>query len=85
MLSALFHSGLNVTKLRHALLDESTHASTVLHAWSKFPELIPSAKIIQIFQGKAKRLGTRKKDSQASQDSSTMDVDESDDGLDFVG
>ena len=34
---------------------------------------------------KAKRLRTRKKDSQASQDSSTMDVDESDDGLDLVG
>ena len=34
---------------------------------------------------KAKQLGTRKKDSQASQDSSTMDVDESDDGFDSVG
>ena len=66
-------------------MDESTHASTVLHAWSEFPELIPSAKIIQIFQDKAKQLRTQKKDSQASQDSSTMDVDKSDDGLDSVG
>jgi len=82
---AFSRGGLNVTKLRHALSEDSTHASTVFHAWSEFPELIPSAEIIQTFQDKAKRLGTQKKDSQASQDSSAMDVDESDDGFDLDG
>lgn len=75
---AFSRGGLNVTKLQHALSEDLTHAATVLHAWSEFPELIPSTKIIQIFQDKAKRLGTQKRKGLASQDSA-MDVDESDD------
>ncbi|KAF8872973.1 hypothetical protein CPB84DRAFT_1639759, partial [Gymnopilus junonius] len=42
--------GLNVSKLRHMLSDDSTCSSTVLNSWSKFPELIPASKIIQTFQ-----------------------------------
>ena len=38
--------GLTVSKLRHALSDESTRASTVLNAWSEIPGLIPEAQII---------------------------------------
>ena len=68
---------LNVTKLRHALSEDSTRAATVLHAWSEFPELILSMKIICIFQDKAKQLGTQKRNGQMSQDSA-MDVDDSD-------
>jgi len=70
--------GLNITKLWHALSQDSTCSATVIHAWSEFPELIPSAKIIQVFQDKAKQLGTQKRKGQASQDSSAMDADESD-------
>ena len=74
---AFLHGGLNVTKLPHALSEDSMHAATVLHVWSEFPELIPSMKIICIFQDKAKWLGTQKRNGQMSQDSA-MDVDDLD-------
>ena len=54
-----------VTKLCHALSDESTRASTVLHAWSEIPGLIPEADIISIFKDKGGRLkgkGNQSKD-----------------------
>ena len=44
--------GLTVSKLRHSLSDESMQATTVLHAWSEIPGLIPEAKIIQAFKDK---------------------------------
>lgn len=75
---AFSRGGLNVTKLRHALSEDSTRAATVLHAWSEFPEFIPSKKIIKTFQDKPKCMGIQKKNGQASQDN-IMDVDESDD------
>ena len=53
--------GLTVTKLRHALSDESTRASTVLHAWSEIPGLIPEAEIIEVFKDKARRLKGKNK------------------------
>jgi len=52
--------GLTVSKLRHGLSDESTRASTVLHAWSKIPGLIPESEIIQVFKDKCRRLKTGK-------------------------
>jgi len=48
--------GLTVSKLRHGLSDESTCASTVLHAWSQIPGLIPENEIIQVFKDKCRRL-----------------------------
>ena len=56
--------GLTVSKLRHRLSDESTRASTVLHAWSEIPGLIPESEIIQVFKDKCRRLNT--KDSRSS-------------------
>lgn len=50
--------GLTVSKLRHGLSDESTRASTVLHAWSEIPGLIPESEIIQVFKDKCRRLNT---------------------------
>jgi hypothetical protein len=47
--------GLNVTKLRHNLSDESTRATTVLHSWSKIDGLIPEQEIIKLFEEKSKR------------------------------
>ena len=52
--------GLTVSKLRHGLSDESTRASTVLHAWSEIPGLIPEGEIIQVFKDKCRRLNTEK-------------------------
>jgi len=48
--------GLTVSKLRHGLSDESTRTSTVLHAWSQIPRLIPENEIIQVFKDKCRRL-----------------------------
>ena len=53
-------SGLTVSKLRHGLSDASTCTSTVLHAWSKIPGLIPESEIIQVFKDKCCRLKTGK-------------------------
>ena len=44
--------GLVISKLQHRLSDESTCASTVLHAWSEIPGLIPESEIIQMFKDK---------------------------------
>jgi len=60
--------GLTVTKLRHALSDESTRASTVLHAWSEIPGLIPEADIIQLFKDKSRRLKGKGKESDTGKD-----------------
>jgi hypothetical protein len=69
--------GLTVTKLRHALSDDSTRASTLLHAWSEFPELIPTAKIIQIFKDKPSRTVKEQNASRATtkEPSDVMDTD----------
>lgn len=48
--------GLTVSKLRHGLSDESTRASTVLHAWSQISGLIPENEIVQVFKDKCRRL-----------------------------
>jgi hypothetical protein len=37
-------------------LDDSTQASTILHAWSEIPSLIPEANIIEVFKDKGRRL-----------------------------
>ena len=52
--------GLTVSKLRHGLSDKSTRASTVLHAWSKIPGLIPENEIIQVFKDKCRHLKSGK-------------------------
>ena len=52
--------GLTVSKLQHGLSDESTCASTVLHAWSEILGLIPESEIIQVFKDKCRRLNTEK-------------------------
>jgi hypothetical protein len=44
--------GLTVTKLWHTLSDDSTQASTILHAWSEIPGLISEADIIEVFKDK---------------------------------
>ena len=54
--------GLTVSKLRHALSDESTRACTVLNAWSEIPGLIPEAHIIQVFKDKCRRLNGNSND-----------------------
>jgi hypothetical protein len=46
---------LTVTKLRHNLSDESTHAATMVHSWSNVEGLIPDQDIIKLFQDKSKR------------------------------
>lgn len=60
--------GLTVTKLRHALSDDSTRASTVLHAWSEIPGLIPEADIIQLFKDKSRRLKGKGKERDTGKD-----------------
>ena len=70
--------GLTVSKLRHGLSDESTRASTVLHAWSEIPGLIPESEIIQVFKDKCRRLNTEKESSKEKDKSVT--VVESDSG-----
>ena len=51
--------GLTVSKLHHALSEESTWASTVLYAWSEIPGLIPEADIIQVFKDKCQCLNRK--------------------------
>jgi len=46
--------GLTVSKLRHALSDQSTCTETVLHSWHEFPGLIPEDNIIQVFKEKSR-------------------------------
>jgi len=70
--------GLTISKLQHGLSDESTCASTVLHAWSKIPGLIPENEIIQVPKDKCHRLKTRE-ESEHVKDNDVMVV-ESDSG-----
>lgn len=67
--------GLTVSKLRHGLSDESTRASTVLHAWSKIPGLIPESEIIQVFKDKCRRL---KGGKETDKDVTVVDSDDGD-------
>jgi hypothetical protein len=75
------HGGLIVTKLRHTLSDDSTQASTILHAWSEIPSLIPEADIIKAFKDKGCRLkgvnkqGTSKDTESIVLDSGSKDED----------
>jgi hypothetical protein len=69
------HGGLTVSKLRHGLSDESTCASTVLHAWSKIPGLIPESEIIQVFKDKCCRL---KGGKETDKDVTVVDSDDGD-------
>jgi hypothetical protein len=71
--------GLTVSKLRHALLDDSTRASTLLSAWSEFPELIPTAKIIQLFKEKPLR-AVKEQSSTPKETSNVMDTNVDDIG-----
>jgi hypothetical protein len=66
--------GLTVTKLRHALSDESTRASTVLHAWSEIPGLLPEADIIQAFKDKSRRLKGKDKRGKTNKDTESIVV-----------
>jgi len=54
--------GLTVSKLRHALSEESTRATTILNAWAQIPGLIPHTDIIQAFKDKCRRLNGKEKD-----------------------
>ena len=49
------------------------HASTVLHAWSKIPGLIPESEIIQIFKDKCHHSKTGK---EKDKDVTVVDSDE---------
>lgn len=44
-----------MTKLRHNLSDESTHAATILHSWGSIGDLIPESEIIRAFGDKSKK------------------------------
>ena len=66
--------GLTVTKLRHALSDESTRASTVLHAWSEIPGLILEADIIEVFKEKGRRLKGKDKRGKKNKDTERVVV-----------
>ncbi len=48
-----------MSKMRHALSDESTRAATVLGSWCTFPDAIPQDEIIAAFKEKSKRLKGR--------------------------
>jgi hypothetical protein len=49
-----------VSKLQNRLSDESTCASTVLHAWNEILGLIPESEILQVFKDKCHRLQSEK-------------------------
>ena len=67
-------SGLTVTKLRHTLSDDSTWASTILHAWSEIPSLIPEVDIIEVFKDKGCCLkGVNKQDTSKDTESIVLD------------
>ena len=72
------HGGLTVTKLRHALLNDSTRASTILHAWSQIPGLIPEADIIEVFKDKCRRLKGKDKQGKTTQDTEIIVVPDPD-------
>ena len=67
--------GLTVSKLRHRLSDESTRASTVLHAWSEIPGLIPENEIIQVFKDKCRRLNTKESGQEKEKAVNVVDSD----------
>ena len=71
--------GLTVTKLRHALSDDSTRVSTVLHTWSEIPGLIPEADIIQLFKDKSRHLKGKGKQKDTGKDANHVysDLDSS--------
>lgn len=48
-----------VSKHRHALSSDSVRAGTAIAAWSKVKDLLPSQKIINVFNDKASRAPTR--------------------------
>ena len=60
--------GLTVTKLWHTLSDDSTQASTIPHAWSQIPGLIPEADIIEIFKNKGRCLKGKDKQGKTNKD-----------------
>jgi len=72
---AFSRGGLTVTKLRHALSDESTRSATVLHSWHGFPELIPHAEIIQMFKEKSGRHKKETSEGNGMVDSSHSDIE----------
>lgn len=59
---AFSRGGLNVSKLRHALSDESVRAATVVASWEKsgIQELLPEGQLIAHVQEKPKRSGKGK-------------------------
>jgi len=67
--------GLTVSKLRHRLLDKSTRAAVVLHAWSQIPGLIPESDIIQVFKNKCRHSKATKK---GDKEVTLVDSDEGD-------
>ena len=75
---AFSRGGLTVTKLRHALSDESTRAATVLHSWHGIPELIPDAEIIQMFKEKSRRHKKETSEGNGMVDSMPVDSSHSD-------
>ena len=72
------HGGLTVTKLRHALSDDSTRASTILHAWSQIPGLIPEADIIELFKDKCRRLKGKGKQGKTTKDTESIVISDPD-------
>ena len=72
--------GLTISKLQHRLSDESTCASTVLHAWSEIPGLIPESEIIQVFKDKCHRLNAKDSGSSGQEKEKTVNVVDSDSG-----
>lgn len=74
---AFSRGGLTVSKMRHALSDESTRAATVLGSWAaSFSDLIPHADIVTLFKDKSKRSGKGK--SKEGSSTSVVPVDSND-------
>jgi hypothetical protein len=68
------HGGLTVTKLRRTLSDDSTQVSTILHAWSEIPGLIPETNIIEVSKDKGRRLkGVNKQGTSKDTESIVLD------------
>ena len=59
---AFSRGGLAVSKLRHALGDESVRAATVVASWAKsgIPQLLPEAQLIEFVKDKSRRVGKSK-------------------------
>ncbi|KAJ3505977.1 hypothetical protein NMY22_g17397 [Coprinellus aureogranulatus] len=74
---AFSRGGLTVSKLRHSLSDQSTRCQTVLGVWCGVPGLVPTDKIIKVFEDKSKRSdGSKKAKTESSMSSHLLLIPE---------